>query len=88
MIEAQHLTKRYRNTTAVDEVSFVVQPVPVTGFLGPNGGRQVDDDHLTGVELAGGRIVSRTAVFVRPGNLPHDSPVIVVTVSRTPRRRS
>jgi ABC-type Na+ transport system ATPase subunit NatA len=24
MIEAQHLTKRYRRTTAVDEVSFVV----------------------------------------------------------------
>ena len=37
MIEAQHLTKRYRKTTAVDEVSFVVQPGRVTGFLGPNG---------------------------------------------------
>jgi ABC-2 type transport system ATP-binding protein len=37
MIEAQHLTKRYRNATAVDEVSFVVQPGRVTGFLGPNG---------------------------------------------------
>ncbi len=37
MIEASHLTKRYRNTTAVDEVSFVVQPGRVTGFLGPNG---------------------------------------------------
>jgi ABC-2 type transport system ATP-binding protein len=37
MIEAQHLTKRYRNTTAVDEVSFVVRPGRVTGFLGPNG---------------------------------------------------
>jgi ABC-2 type transport system ATP-binding protein len=37
MIEAQHLTKRYGNTVAVDEVSFVVQPGRVTGFLGPNG---------------------------------------------------
>jgi ABC-2 type transport system ATP-binding protein len=37
MIEASHLTKRYRNTTAVDEVSFVVRPGRVTGFLGPNG---------------------------------------------------
>jgi ABC-2 type transport system ATP-binding protein len=37
MIEATHLTKRYRNTTAVDEVSFVVRPGRVTGFLGPNG---------------------------------------------------
>ncbi len=37
MIEAQHLTKRYGNTVAVDEVSFVVEPGRVTGFLGPNG---------------------------------------------------
>lgn len=37
MIEAQHLTKRYRSTTAVDDVSFVVGPGRVTGFLGPNG---------------------------------------------------
>ena len=37
MIEAQHLTKRYGKTVAVDDVSFVVQPGRVTGFLGPNG---------------------------------------------------
>ena len=37
MIEAQHLTKRYGHTVAVDEASFVVQPGRVTGFLGPNG---------------------------------------------------
>jgi ABC-2 type transport system ATP-binding protein len=37
MIEAQHLTKRYGKTVAVDEVSFVVRPGRVTGFLGPNG---------------------------------------------------
>ncbi len=32
----------------------------------------VKDDRLTGVELTDGRVVARTAVFVRPGNLPHD----------------
>ena len=37
MIEAQHLTKRYGHTVAVDEASFVVRPGRVTGFLGPNG---------------------------------------------------
>jgi len=37
MIAANHLSKRYGNTVAVDEVSFVVQPGRVTGFLGPNG---------------------------------------------------
>jgi ABC-2 type transport system ATP-binding protein len=37
MIEANHLTKRYGATVAVDEVSFTVKPGQVTGFLGPNG---------------------------------------------------
>ena len=37
MIEARHLTKRYGQTVAVDDVSFVVRPGRVTGFLGPNG---------------------------------------------------
>jgi ABC-2 type transport system ATP-binding protein len=37
MIEANHLTKRYGTTVAVDEVSFIVKPGQVTGFLGPNG---------------------------------------------------
>ena len=32
----------------------------------------VEDDRLTGVELTDGRVIARTAVFVRPGNLPHD----------------
>jgi thioredoxin reductase len=31
----------------------------------------VDNDRLTGVELADGRVIARTAVFVRPGNIPH-----------------
>lgn len=31
----------------------------------------VEDDRLTGVQLADGRTVARTAVFVRPVNLPH-----------------
>ncbi len=37
MIEAQHLTKRYGKTLAVDDLSFEVRPGTVTGFLGPNG---------------------------------------------------
>ncbi len=31
----------------------------------------VESDHLTGVELADGRVISRTAVFIRPRNAPH-----------------
>ena len=37
MIEAQGLTKRYGDTTAVDDVTFTIRPGIVTGFLGPNG---------------------------------------------------
>lgn len=31
----------------------------------------VEDDRLTGVELADGRVIPRTAVFIRPVNVPH-----------------
>lgn len=37
MIVAQGLTKRYGDKTAVDGISFAVEPGRVTGFLGPNG---------------------------------------------------
>ncbi|GHD93425.1 ABC transporter ATP-binding protein [Streptomyces naganishii] len=37
MIEAQQLTKRYGEKTAVDGLDFTVRPGTVTGFLGPNG---------------------------------------------------
>ncbi|MER5451353.1 ATP-binding cassette domain-containing protein [Streptomyces sp. NPDC002766] len=37
MIEAKNLTKRYGDKTAVNDLSFTVEPGRVTGFLGPNG---------------------------------------------------
>jgi ABC-2 type transport system ATP-binding protein len=37
MIEAHHLTKRYGDKTAVNDVTFTVRSGIVTGFLGPNG---------------------------------------------------
>src|SRR5579862_7418765 len=37
MIKTEHLTKRYDSLTAVDDVTFEVQPGEVLGFLGPNG---------------------------------------------------
>lgn len=37
MIEVQHLTKRFGETLAVDDLSFNIKPGIVTGFLGPNG---------------------------------------------------
>ena len=37
LIEVTGLTKRFGPVTAVDDLSFTVQPGHVTGFLGPNG---------------------------------------------------
>jgi len=37
VIEVEHLTKRFGEVLAVDDVSFSIQPGTITGFLGPNG---------------------------------------------------
>ena len=37
MIEVQHLTKTYGSVTAVDDISFRVEPGEIVGLLGPNG---------------------------------------------------
>ncbi len=36
-VSIQHLTKRYKNVPAVDDLSFEVAPGEFFGFLGPNG---------------------------------------------------
>ncbi|THG84093.1 ATP-binding cassette domain-containing protein [Pseudomonas sp. A-1] len=49
MIEIEKLTKRFAQHTAVDELSFRVQPGEVLGFLGPNGaGKSTTMKMLTG----------------------------------------
>jgi ABC-2 type transport system ATP-binding protein len=37
MIDVQNLTKQYAGRTAVNDISFQVQPGEIVGFLGPNG---------------------------------------------------
>jgi ABC-2 type transport system ATP-binding protein len=37
VIQVSHLTKRYGELTAVDELSFAVQPGEIVGLIGPNG---------------------------------------------------
>jgi len=37
VITIEHLSKRYRQSMAVDDVTFTAVPGRVTGFLGPNG---------------------------------------------------
>ncbi len=49
MIEADSLSKHYGNITAVDALSFTVEPGQVLGFLGPNGaGKSTTMKMLTG----------------------------------------
>ena len=37
MIEVRALTKRFKNHTAVEDLSFTVGQGQIVGFLGPNG---------------------------------------------------
>ena len=53
MITVEHLTKRYGDFTAVDDVSFTCKPGLVTGFLGPNGaGKSTTMRIMTGLTPA------------------------------------
>jgi ABC-2 type transport system ATP-binding protein len=50
MITVENLSKRYGHHTAVDNVSFTVEPGSITGFLGPNGaGKSTTLRMLTGL---------------------------------------
>src|SRR6185312_2917210 len=37
VVHAEHLSKRFRDVLAVDDLSFSLERGTVTGFLGPNG---------------------------------------------------
>jgi ABC-2 type transport system ATP-binding protein len=85
VIEVQHLTKRYGPVTAVDDVSFRVEPGEILGFLGPNGaGKTTTMRVLTGYmpPTDGKAIVAGYDVFEQPiqakrrtGYLPETPPL-------------
>jgi len=85
VIEVQHLTKRYGRVTAVDDVSFRVEPGEILGFLGPNGaGKTTTMRILTGYMPAseGRATVAGYDVFSHPieakrrtGYLPETPPL-------------
>jgi thioredoxin reductase len=55
--------------TAAEQRELEARGVQVVG--GEVARLVVEDDRLTGVELADGRVIARTAVFIRPVNVPH-----------------
>ncbi|NVI99703.1 ABC transporter ATP-binding protein [Myxococcus sp. AM009] len=87
MIEVQHLTKRYRERVAVDDLTFQVEAGEILGFLGPNGaGKSTTMKILTGflppsegVVRVGGHDVEAQPLEVkrRIGYLPEQPPLYV-----------
>ncbi|MGQ0733720.1 MAG: ABC transporter ATP-binding protein [Acidobacteriota bacterium] len=85
MIEVRHLTKRYGPVTAVNDVTFKVEPGEILGFLGPNGaGKTTTMRVITGYMPAseGTVLVAGRDVFEQPieakrrtGYLPETPPL-------------
>lgn len=85
MIEVHHLTKRYRDRVAVDDLSFEVAEGELLGFLGPNGaGKTTTMRVLTGFLPASSGLVKVAGhdVFEEPlevkrriGYLPETPPL-------------
>lgn len=57
-LEVRNLTVRYGTTTAVDDLSFKVEPGTIVGLIGPNGaGKTTAIDAITGFTRAEGELV-------------------------------
>ncbi|MEO7062304.1 MAG: ABC transporter ATP-binding protein [Dokdonella sp.] len=84
MIETRQLTKQYGDVTAVDGISFKVEPGQVLGFLGPNGaGKSTTMKMLAGFlsPTSGGATVAGFDIEKQPleakrvlGYLPEGAP--------------
>ena len=59
MIEVKHVTKKYGNFTAVDDINFTIKDNEIVGFLGPNGaGKSTTMNMITGfMEPTNGKII-------------------------------
>jgi ABC-2 type transport system ATP-binding protein len=85
LIRVEHLTRRFHDLVAVDDISLDVQPGEIVGFLGPNGaGKTTTIRILTGflpassgrAEVAGFDVASESlAVRERIGYLPENVPL-------------
>src|SRR5436190_16518465 len=93
MIEAEGLSKLYRNFAAIDNVSFKIPRGQVVAFLGPNGaGKSTTMRILTGylaptsgtARVAGFDIsTQRLEAAARVGYLPENGPLYLDMTPRT-----
>jgi len=71
MIDVEHLTKRYGEKTAVDDLTFTVKPGVVTGFLGPNGaGKSTTMRLILGLDAPTGGSVTVNGKHYRDHSAP------------------
>jgi len=62
MLEARHLTRRYGDVLAVDDVSLTMLPGELTGFVGGNGaGKTTTMRMIMGLLQPSAGTVTRTA---------------------------
>ena len=67
-IEVSHLTKRFGDLTALDDVSFSVSEGETFGFLGPNGaGKTTTIRILTGIRYSHQRVGNHFRERYYPG---------------------
>src|SRR5579863_3730117 len=67
MLQLQNVSKRFRGTVAVDDVSFSARAGEITGYLGPNGsGKSTTMKMITGlIAMSSGEILFEGAPIRR-----------------------
>jgi ABC-2 type transport system ATP-binding protein len=89
-IEVRGLTKRFGRITAVDDLSFSVEPGRITGFLGPNGAGKTTTLRIL-LDLVGATSGTATIGGVRYRDIPEPARVVGAVLEATnfhPSRRA
>lgn len=63
-IEVINIAKSFQNTTALDQVSFTVQPGEIFGFLGPSGSGKT-----TTIKILTGQLLPTNGEAYVPGSV-------------------